>query len=56
MGMAIELAGGKPVLLESQIDDELLIAKESVVMSCTEKECEQSTRSWLTHVQQLLDR
>ena len=56
MHLAIELAGGKPVLLESKIADKHLIADQSVLMTCTETECNQSLTSWLTHVQDLLER
>ena len=58
--MAIELAGGTPMLMEEGTDDnedDILVAPETCVISCDQSEASQMSQNahkWVTHVLKLL--
>ncbi|WAR13147.1 NBN-like protein [Mya arenaria] len=56
MSFAIELAGGVPVLMEEGGEKSVLLANQTIVMSCQEGGLSHKARAWVTRVQQMLDR
>lgn len=56
MSLAVELAGGVPVLMEEMVADSVLLDNQSVVMNYTEVEGTQLTQSLASGVQELLTR
>ncbi|XP_060590828.1 nibrin-like isoform X2 [Ruditapes philippinarum] len=54
MHVAIELAGGMPLLLDKGKIDKNILKPGSVVMNCTDLELTQSSDSWVTDVQEFL--
>ncbi|XP_045192150.2 nibrin-like [Mercenaria mercenaria] len=56
MNVAIELAGGMPLLLDKGKIDKNILKTKSVVMNCTDTELTQSSDSWVSDVQKLLDK
>lgn len=56
MNLAIELAGGMPVLLEKGKIDRNIVKQGSLVMNCTDSELTQSSDCWVSDVQQMLTR
>lgn len=56
MSLAIELAGGLPLMMDKGKVDKTILKPGSVVMNCTDTELTQSTDGWVNSVQSLLER
>lgn len=56
MSLAVELAGGVPVLMEEMVADSVLLGNQSIVMNYTEVDGTQLTQSLASSVQELLTR
>lgn len=56
MHLAIELAGGIPLLMEGKGDDSVLLGDHTVVMATPEAGMSQEVGGWVGHVKELLAR
>jgi len=56
MHLAIELAGGIPLLMEGKGDDSVLLGDYTVVMATPEVGMSQEVGGWVGHVKELLAR